>query len=159
MQHSRRNIQQNENIPVNVRIKIQAHDIANFQLPGGSFNVYEGTNDSITFIGSGKSNISEKSDVITIETGKTRDILCQFIIKKHEINRNDGEIEINAIFNNRKNKIISIIWVENFNDGRWEIYQSDVDYKQLDTYTAQFKVVIPANSKKEVTFKAHINKQ
>jgi hypothetical protein len=157
LQRYRKNTQQNENIPINIRVEIQAKDISNFQLPKGSFNVYEETDDSFTFIGSGKSNISEKSDIIAIETGKTRDILCQFIIKKHEINRDNGEIEINAIFNNRKNEIISIIWIEKFNNGKWEIYQSGLDYKQLDAYTVQFNVVIPANSKKEVTFKAHIN--
>ena len=81
-----------------------------------------------------------------------------FTIKGYEISRDIGEAEMNAVFENRKNKDATVIWTENFSDGRWEIYKSNNDYKKIDAYSVQFNVKIQANSKEEVSFKARIEK-
>ena len=38
------------------------------------------------------------------------------------------------------------------------IFKSNSDYIRLDAYSAQFNVKIPAHSKQEISFKAHIKK-
>ena len=158
LQRYRKNISKNENIPVNVRITLKALDIVDFQLPGGLFNVYENNADSFTFIGSGKSSISENQDIIIIETGKTRDIVCKFFIKSHKTSQAYEETEIKAMFKNRKNYDVSIVWMEKFHDGGWEIYKANNNHERIDAYTAKFDIDIPANSNKEISFKARIEK-
>ena len=159
LQRSRRNTaSKNENIPVYVSIELRAGDIGSFQLPGGSYKVYEQNNVTLTYVGVGISAITEGTDRINLETGKTRDILCTFIIKGYEISRDVGEADVNAVFENRKDKTITVVWTEKFSDGRWDIFESSSDYKRLDAFSAQFNVKIPANSKKEISFKARIEK-
>ena len=159
LQRYRRNTEvQNHNIPVYIRIEMKAKDIGNFQLPGGSYKVYEQNHGTLTYIGSGTSSITEGDDKIKLETGKTQDILCTFTTKSYEISRDVGEAEINAVFENRKNKKATVVWIENFSDGRWDIFQSSSNYMRVDAYKAQFDIQIAANSKREVSFKARIEK-
>ena len=63
-----------------------------------------------------------------------------------------------AEFENRKDKDVTIVWIEKFSDGRWDIFKSSSDYERLDAYNARFNVKISANSKEEVSFKARIEK-
>ena len=63
-----------------------------------------------------------------------------------------------AVFENRKDKDVTIVWIEKFSDGRWDIFKSTSDYERIDAYSARFNVTISANSKKEVSFKARIEK-
>ena len=149
---------QSQNIPVYVRLELKAEDIGRFQLPEGIYKVYKKNEGILTYIGVGSSDIAEGTDKIKLETGRTRDILCTFTIKSHEISRDVGEAELDAVFKNRKDKDIIIIWTENFSEGRWEIFKSNSDYIRLDAYSAQFNVKIPAHSKKEISFKARIKK-
>ena len=159
LQRSHRSTEaQTKKIPVNVRLELHAEDIGDFQLPGGSYKVYEQNNDTLTYVGAGTASITKGSDKIKLETGKTRDILCTFTIKDYEIHRNLGEAEINAVFENRKDETISVVWIEKFSDSRWDIYKSSNDYERLDAYTAQFNIIIPANSKEKVSFNARIEK-
>ena len=62
------------------------------------------------------------------------------------------------MFDNRKDKPVSIEWIEQFSDGRWEITNSNIKYEQLDAYQVLFTVEVPARSKKEISFKAKIEK-
>ena len=39
---------------------------------------------------------------------------------------------MSALFENRKDKIVEVIWIENFSDGRWDIFESSSDYEKLD---------------------------
>ena len=159
LQRYRRNTEaQSEHIPVYVRLELKAEDIGHFQLPGGSYKVYEKNKETLTYIGVGTSAISEGADKVKLETGRTLDILCTFTIQGYKINRDVGEAEMNAVFENRKDKTITIVWTENFPDGRWNINKSSSNYERIDAYSAQFKVKIPANSKKEISFKARIEK-
>ena len=150
---------QTNEIPVLVRLKLIAKDVGNFQIPAGTFKVYEKENGSLTYIGSGSSGIVEDDDIIKLEIGKTQDILCTFTIKGYKINKDSGEAELNAVFDNRKDKPISIEWIEQFSDGRWEITNTKIKYEQLDAYRALFTVEVSANSKKEISFKAKIEKE
>ena len=63
-----------------------------------------------------------------------------------------------AIFENRKDKSVTIKWIEQFSDGRWEITHTKQKYVKLDAYRVEFTVELPANSKKEVGFSAKIEK-
>ena len=146
-------------IPVFVQLKLIAKDIGNFQIPAGTFKVYEKENGSLTYIGSGSSGIVEDDDIIKLEIGKTQDILCTFTIKGYKINKDSGEAELNAVFDNRKDKPVSIEWIEQFSDGRWEITNTKIKYEQLDAYRALFTVEVSAHSKKEISFKAKIEKE
>jgi hypothetical protein len=159
LQRYRRNTDaQSQNIPVNVRLELRAEDIGRFQLPGGSYKVYEQNDGSLTYIGSGSSSIAEGTDKIKLETGRTQDILCTFTIQGYEISRDVGEAQMNAVFENRKDKTITVIWIENFSDGRWDILKSTSNFERLDAYRAKFNVKIQANSKEEISFKARIEK-
>jgi len=154
----RKNLSKNEIIPINTNIEIKAKNIGPFQLPAGSFKIYENINESLTYIGGQQSTIKQNDDIIKINTGNTRDATCEFFIKSHEINRNHEETEIKAIFTNNKNNDIMLTMIENFYDGGWEIFQSNIEYERVDAYTAKFNLVIPSNSKKEISFKARIEK-
>ena len=159
LQRHRRNTDaQSQNIPVYIRLELRAEDIGHFQLPGGSYKVYEQNDGSLTYIGSSSSSIVEGADKIKLETGRTQDILCTFTIQGYEISRDVGEAQMNAVFENRKDKTITIVWIENFSDGRWDILKSTSNFERLDAYHAKFNVKIQANSKKEVSFKARIEK-
>ena len=114
---------------------------------------------SLTYVGAGSSIIAEGNDKLRLETGTTQDILCMFTIKGYEINRKTGEAEIDAMFENRKNKDVTVLWTEQFSDGRWDIVNANSDYKRLDANRALFVVDIPAMSKKEINFKARIGKE
>ena len=150
---------QSTNIPVFVRYEIVAKNIGDFQIPGGNFNVYERENGILTYIGVGSSGIVENEDEIKLETGKTHDILCTFIIQGYKINKDSGRAELNAIFENRKDKPVSINWTEQFSDGRWNITNSNLKFERLDAYRALFTVDVSANSKKEIHFIAQIDKE
>ena len=150
---------QTNEIPVLVRLQLIAKDVGSFQIPAGTFKVYEKENGSLTYIGSGSSGIVEDDDIIKLEIGKTHDILCTFTIKGYKINKDSGEAELNAVFDNRKDKPVSIEWIEQFSDGRWEITNTKIKYEQLDAYRALFTVEVSAHSKKEISFKAKIEKE
>ena len=67
-------------------------------------------------------------------------------------------VQINALFENRKDNTITISWIEKFSDGRWDILTSTINFERLDAYHAKFNVKIQANSKEEISFKARIEK-
>ena len=96
--------------------------------------------------------------MIKLETGKTFDILCNFTVQGYKIDKNRGDADLVAIFENRKDKSVTIKWVEQFSDGRWEITHTKQKYVKLDAYRVEFTVELPANSKKEVSFSAKIEK-
>ena len=154
----RKNLSKNETIPINTSIELKAEDIGPFQLPAGSFKIYENINEVLTYIGGEQSTIKQNDDIVKINTGNTRDATCEFFIKSHEINRTHEETEIKAIFTNNKNNDIMLTMTENFYDGGWEIFQTNIEYERIDAYTAKFNLIIPSNSKKEISFKARIEK-
>ena len=126
--------------------------MGNFQIPRGTYKVYEKKEEILTYIGADFSEISEGEDVIRLEIGKTHDILCMFIIKDYKNNNDHSQVELEAIFENRKDKPISIEWIEKFSDSPWEITKSKIRYEQLDAHRALFIVDVPANSKKQISF-------
>ena len=148
-----------EKIPVYVRLELIAEDIVDFQIPAGSYKVYNKNKDMLTYIGTDENGISQKMDEIKLEIGKSHNILCTFNLKGYEINRDIGEAIINATFENHKDETIKIDWIENFSDGRWEILEASDDYKQLNAFSTEFKVTIGPKSKKELYFKARIEKK
>ena len=121
--------------------------------------MYEKENSNLTFIGAGSSRIVEKDDKIKLETGKTHDILCTFTIQGYKINKDSGKAELSVVFENRKDKAVSINWTEHFSDGRWNISNSNLKFEKLDAYRVLFTVKVSANSKKEINFTAQIDKE
>jgi hypothetical protein len=150
---------QTTDIPVFVRYELLAKNISDFQVPGGTYNVYEKENGNLTYIGVGTSGIVQGDDKIKLETGKTHDILCTFTIQGYKVSKDSGKADLEAVFENRKDEIVTIEWIEQFSDGRWDIKNSNLKFEQLDAYRARFKVEVPANSKKEIHFTAQIDKE
>ena len=146
------------NIPVFVRLELLAENVGDFQIPGGTYRVYENGAENLIYIGSGSSGITQGKDVIKLEIGKTHDILCTFTIQEYKINNERGEADLDAVFDNRKDKPISIEWIEQFSDGRWEITDSIINYEKIDAYRALFTVDVPAKSKIKVGFSVKIEK-
>ena len=145
-------------IPVFVRLELSAEDVGDFQIPGGTYKVYEKNRDDLTYIGASSYGIAKGKDVIRLEIGKTHDILCTFTIQGYKINNDHGEADLDAVFDNRKDKSVSIEWIEQFSNGRWEITNSIIKYEKLDAYRVLFTVDVPANSKKTVSFSVNIEK-
>ena len=150
---------QTTDIPVFVRYELIAKNIGNFQIPGGIFNVYEKENGNLTYVGAGASGIVEGDDKIKLEIGKTHDILCTFTIQGYKVSKDRGKADLEAVFENRKDETVTIEWIEQFSDGRWDITSSNLKFEQLDAYRALFKVEVPAKSKKEIHFTAQIEKE
>ena len=148
-----------EKIPVHVRLELIAQNIGDFQLPSGSYKVYNKQDDNLTYIGTDIYGISQKEDKIKLEIGKTQDIVCTFNIDGHEVNRNTKEMQLSAIFQNYKTDPVQIIWIEKFSDGRWEILESNQDYTKIDAFHAEFTINLKANSKKEIQIKTRIQKK
>jgi len=149
---------QKNDIPVFIRLELQAKNIGDFQIPSGTYRVYEKDGENLTYIGVGSSNIAEGKDMIKLEIGKTHEILCTFTIQGYKINNDRGDADLDAVFDNRKDKPVSIEWIEQFSDGRWEITNSKIKYEKLDAYRALFTIDVPAHSKKTVSFSAKIEK-
>lgn len=148
-----------EKIPVHVRLELIAQNIGDFQLPSGSYKVYNKQDNNLTYIGTDIYGISQKEDKIKLEIGKTQDIVCTFNIDGHEVNRNTKETQLSAIFQNYKTDPVQIIWIEKFSDGRWEILESNQDYTKIDAFHAEFTINLKANSKKEIQIKTRIQKK
>ena len=132
--------------------------MGDFQIPGGTYKVYEKNMRDLTYIGAGSYGIAEGEDVIKLEIGKTHDILCTFTIQGYKINKDRSEADLDAVFDNRKDKSVSIEWIEQFSDGRWEITNSQIKYEKLDAYRALFTIDVPAKSKKTISFSSKIEK-
>ena len=147
------------NIPVFVRLELSAENVGDFQIPGGTYKVYDKSGENLTYIGSSSSGIVEGKDVIKLEIGKTHDILCTFTIQEYKINNERGKADLDAVFDNRKDKPISIEWIEQFSNGRWEITDSIINYEKMDAYRALFSVDVPAKSIITVSFSAKIEKE
>jgi hypothetical protein len=121
--------------------------------------VYEKENGNLTYVGAGASGIVEGDDKIKLEIGKTHDILCTFTIQGYKVSKDRGKADLEAVFENRKDETVTIEWIEQFSDGRWDITSSNLKFEQLDAYRALFKVEVPAKSKKEIHFTAQIEKE
>ena len=139
-------------IPVNIRYDFIANQIADFQLPKATYNLYEKQDNEIFFVGSSKFDIVSEEDKIKLTTGKTNDVLCNFIIE--EANLGEKQIILNASFKNRKNKAVSIEWIQETPEPRsdqvaWEIIDSNLSFTKLDYNSNLFQFKIPANSQKQ----------
>ena len=149
---------QTTKIPVYIRIELYAYDLGNFQIPRGKYMIYEKNESELIYIGSDYHQIASGIDVIKLEIGNTHDILCTFTIQEYKIDKNRGEAQVKAIFDNRKNKSVTIKWIEQFSDSHWEITTSKHKHVKLDAYQTEFIVEVPANSIKEVSFYAKMEK-
>ena len=54
------------NIPIFVRLELSAEDVGDFQIPGGTYKVYEKNMTDLTYIGAGSYGIAEGEDVIKL---------------------------------------------------------------------------------------------
>ena len=55
---------QKNDIPVFIRLELQAKDVGDFQIPGGTYKVYEKDTETLTYIGAASFGIAEGEDVI-----------------------------------------------------------------------------------------------
>ena len=140
------------NVPLNIRYDIMANQIADFQLPKSIYNLYEKQDSEIFFVGSSKFDIVSEEDKIKLATGKTNDVLCSFTIEEADLGKK--QIILNASFKNRKNKAVSIEWIQETPEPRsdevaWEIIDSNLSFTKLDYNSNLFQFKIPANSHKQ----------
>ena len=156
--HHWKDYEQNTNIPVFIRIEIIASDIGNFQIPSGQYMVYNKNNTELTYIGTAFHSIVSNQDIIKLELGKSHDIICSFNIKGYKINKNHGGAQLDAFFENRKNKAITIEWAELFKESSWKIEKTNHEYTQIDAHTIKYYIDIPANSTKTISFFAKMEK-
>ncbi len=145
-------------VPVHTRFEFEAGAVGNFQLPAGSYKVYHQKKGKLTFLGSSRFGIAEKDTKIKLETGKAHKILAQFTVENFKLNKERGKAVVTAHFTNLKNENVTIEWIEQFRDGRWYIEKSDIEEETLDAFNVKFSVDIKANSTKEVTFTAIMDK-
>ncbi len=144
-----------DKLPINTKIELIANDIAPFQLPSGNYKVYENKDENKIFIGSNHNKIISENQTISIDIGKSYDILCDFTFKEHTITRNNGRINFIANFKNLKDTDIEIEFIQNLNDSRWIISKSNIKYEKIDASKIKFLINIDANNDSQLNLEAH----
>lgn len=145
---------QTTGIPVHIRYEIKAEDVGDFQLPAGSYKVYNRNENILTFMGSGTAAIVEKDTKIKLETGKAHKILSLITVENFKLNKDSGKAVLTAQFENRKDSDVRVEWVEQINDSKWEINSASIKYERIDAFNIKFVVDIKANSSTEIFFTA-----
>jgi hypothetical protein len=122
-------------------------------LPGGTVRVYQPDSDGqLQFIGEDQINHTPKGEKISLTVGNAFDIVGTRTQTGYEqvsssVQRTSYKID----FNNSKSEAQNVTDVEHFY-GDWEITSSSDKYEKTDASTVEFRVSVPPNSTKTITF-------
>jgi hypothetical protein len=122
-------------------------------LPGGTVRVYQPDSEGqLQFLGEDQINHTPKGEKLKVTIGNAFDIIGKrtqtgFEQVSNTVQRTSYKIELN----NSKSVAQNIIDVEHFY-GDWEIIDSSDKYEKIDASTVEFKVSIPANGMKTITY-------
>ncbi len=144
--------------PASIELSFKSEDVSDYHLPAGLIKVYENQNNSLYFVGSDEVEVIQLGSVVSLEVGKTADIVANFTTSHYEHSRKEEEFTIKAVFKNSKDKPERVHWKENIY-GDWKIYNNTHDFEKLDASTIQFSIIVPAKSKTESSYKIEINKK
>lgn len=122
-------------------------------LPGGTVRVYQPDSEGqLQFIGEDLIDHTPKDEKIKITVGNAFDIVGKrtqtgFEQVSNNVQRTSYRIELN----NSKSEAQNITDVEHFY-GDWQIIDSSDKYTKIDASTVEFRVSVPLNSTKTITY-------
>ena len=122
-------------------------------LPKGIVRVYQPDSEGqLQFIGEDQIDHTPKGEKIKVTVGNAFDIVGKrtqtgFEQVSNSVQRTSYKIELN----NSKSEAQDVIGVEHFY-GDWEIIDSSDKYEKIDANTAEFRVSVPPNGMKIITY-------
>lgn len=159
IEHTYRKYIKNNSIPVPVtsNLTINSNEIVDFNLPSGTFHVYEHLNNQNIFVGENIVPLTQLGDEVVLALGRTADITARFTYLSVKSERRVTTYKLRVLLKNIRNSATSVIWNEKIS-GDWKIIDSTDKYQKIDSQTAQFIVDIPSKNEKEIVFTVIINK-
>jgi hypothetical protein len=122
-------------------------------LPKGVVRVYQqDSNGQIQFLGEDQIDHTPKGEKIKVTVGNAFDVIGKrtqigFEQVSNNVERTSYKIEVN----NSKSEAQNVTAVEHF-DGDWEIVKSSDKYEKTNAFTVEFKVSVPANTTKTISY-------
>ena len=122
-------------------------------LPKGIVRVYQPDSEGqLQFIGEDQIDHTPKGEKITVTVGNAFDVVGKrtqtgFEQVNNNVQRTSSEIELN----NSKPEAQDVTVVEHFY-GDWEIINSSDKYEKIDASTVEFRVSVPANGTKKISY-------
>ena len=122
-------------------------------LPGGNVRVYQPDSEGqLQFIGEDQIGHTPKGEQIKITVGNAFDIVGKRTQTGFEqVNNNVQRTSYKIELNNSKSEAQNVTDVEHFY-GDWEIINSSDKYEKIDANTAEFRVSVPPNGTKTITY-------
>lgn len=151
--------QMNTDVWVMQEIKNSKANNLGIPLPKGRVRFYRRDSDgALEFIGENEIKHTPKDELLRIFTGNAFDIVgerrqtnFQYDYNGHKV---DESFEIKL--RNHKKEAVDVRVVEHLYRGlNWEITQKSDDFLKTDSRTAEFRVHVPADGEKTVTYTAH----
>ena len=122
-------------------------------MPKGIVRVYQPDSEGqLQFIGEDQIDHTPKGKKIKVTVGNAFDVIGKrrqigFEQVSSNVQRTSYEIELN----NSKSEAQNVTVVEHY-DGDWKIIKSSDKYEKTDAFTVEFRVSIPANSTKTISY-------
>lgn len=145
--------QKGEKVQVVLNMKNSKDKGLGMPLPKGLVRVYKADSDGqLQFLGEDQIDHTPKDEEIKVTVGNAFDVTGKRTQKSYErisdkVQRTSFEIELK----NHKSEAQEIKIVEHLY-GDWEILKNSDPYEKTDAYTVEFKVKVPANGTKTVSY-------
>ncbi len=122
-------------------------------LPGGIVRVYQPDSEGqLQFIGEDQIDHTPKGEKIKVTVGNAFDIVGKRTQTGYEqVSNNVQRTSYKIELNNSKSEAQDVTDVEHFY-GDWEIINSSDKYEKIDASTVEFRVSVPPNSTKTITY-------
>jgi hypothetical protein len=122
-------------------------------MPKGIVRVYQPDSEGqLQFIGEDQIDHTPKGEKIEVTVGNAFDIIGKRTQTSYEqVSNNAQRTGYKVELNNSKSEAQSVKVVEHFY-GDWEIINSSDKYEKIDAFTAEFRVSVPANGTKIITY-------
>jgi hypothetical protein len=128
-------------------------------LPKGRVRFYRRDSDgALEFIGENEINHTPKDEMLRIFTGNAFDLVGERRQTNFQCDYNGHKVDesFEIKIRNHKKETAEVRVVEHLYRGlNWEITQKSDDFIKTDSRTAEFRVRVPADSEKKITYTAH----
>jgi len=128
-------------------------------LPAGRVRFYRRDDDGqLEFIGEDNIGHTPPDETVKIVTGSAFDIVGNRTQESYSIGNNNTMLDESFLItlNNHKDTAVTVNVVEHlYREKNWTISVHSDPFDKLDAHTIQFKVQVPPNGEKTVTYSAH----
>lgn len=116
-------------------------------------NMTDSSDGSLQFIGEDSIDHTPKNDTITLKLGNAFDMKANRIQKDFKLIQEGATEEFEVVINNQKNSSETVTVIEPlYRWSNWQITQHNEQYKKINASTIEFRVEVPANSKKTLRY-------